>query len=156
MAIDYFLRIDGIPGESDDAKHKGEIEVEAWSWGEASPLSAGGGGGRVQMHDLHFSARFSKASAALLLACASGRHLKSAVLTARRSGEKQGDFLVVSLSEVLVSSYQTGGNEDQDSPSDSVSLNFSEIQVEYRQQGPSGKFATSAKAGWDVRQGKPF
>src|SRR5690349_17049726 len=124
-AFDYFLRIDGIPGESTDVKHKDEIEVLSWSWGETHPASAaagsGGGAGKVDMGDFGVVARVSKASPALLLACASGKHLKSAVLAGRRGGGKaQGDFLTFSLADVLVSSYQTGAAETDVPPTDAV------------------------------------
>jgi type VI secretion system secreted protein Hcp len=163
MAIDYFLKIDGISGESLDSKHKGEIDVEAWSWGEVNPTPPGGGGGgggggsgKVQAQDFNFTAKFSKASPSLMLACASGKHLKSAVLTARKAGKGQQEFLTFSLSDVLVSAYQTGGVEGEVVPADSVSLNFSKIQVEYKQQNPDGSLGASIKAGWDVKQNKQF
>lgn len=161
MAIDYFLKIEGVSGESLDAKHKGEIDVEAWSWGEtnAVPPGAPGGGsgaGKVQMQDFNVTARTSKASPNLMLACASGKHFKSAVLTARKAGKPQAEFLTFSLSDVLVSAYQTGGAEGEVVPMDSVSLNFSKIQVEYKQQNPDGSLGASVKAGWDVKQNKKF
>ena len=112
-AFDYFLKLDGIPGESTDAKHKGEIDVLSWSWGESQEIApnAGGGSGtgKVAMTDLHVSANLSKASPQLLLACAAGKHIKSAVLTGRKAGKEQTEFLTFSLSDVLVSGYQTGG-----------------------------------------------
>jgi type VI secretion system secreted protein Hcp len=161
MAIDYFLKIDGIPGESLDSKHKGEIDVEAWSWGETNAVPPGGpgagaGAGKVQMQDFHFTARTSKASPNLLLACASGKHFKSAVLTARKAGKPQAEFLTFSLSDILVSSYQTGGTEGDVVPMDSASLNFSKIQVEYKEQKPDGSLGATIKAGWDVKQNKKF
>ena len=160
MAIDYFLKIDGVSGESLDSKHKGEIEVEAWSWGESNPSQPGGGGGgasgKVQMQDLAFTTRFSKASPQLMLACASGKHFKDAVLTARKAGKGQQEFLTFSLSDVLVSAYQTGGAGGDVLPGDSVSLNFSKIQVEYKPQNPDGSLGSSIKAGWDVKQNKQF
>jgi type VI secretion system secreted protein Hcp len=159
MAIDYFLRIDGVSGESLDAKHKGEIDVESWSWGETNPGppgAGGGGAGKVQMQDFNFTAKFSKASPNLIIACASGKHFKSAVLTARKAGKGQQEFLTFSLSDVLVSAYQTGGAESEVVPADSVSLNFTKIQVEYKQQNPDGSLGASIKAGWDVKQHKQF
>jgi type VI secretion system secreted protein Hcp len=162
MAIDYFLRIDGIPGESVDSKHKDEIEVLSWSWGESNPAGPGGGGGggggagKVQMQDLVFTTTISKASPALILACASGKHFKDAVLTARKAGKQQQEFLTLSLSDVLVSSYQTSGAEGEVVPSEAVSLNFSKIQVEYKPQKPDGSLGQSIKAGWDVKQNKQF
>jgi len=161
MAIDYFLRIDGVAGESLDAKHKGEIDVESWSWGEANPAPPGGGGGggaagKVQMQDFNFTAKVSTASPNLMLACASGKHFKSAVLTARKAGKSQQEFLTFSLSDVLVSAYQAGGAEGEVVPGDSVSLNFAKIQVEYKAQNPDGSLGESIKGGWDVKQNKQF
>jgi len=160
MAIDYFLRIDGVAGESLDAKHKGEIDVESWSWGEANPVPPGGGGGgaagKVQMQDFNFTAKVSTASPNLMLACASGKHFKSALLTARKAGKSQQEFLTFSLSDVLVSAYQAGGAEGEVVPGDSVSLNFAKIQVEYKAQNPDGSLGESIKAGWDVKQNKQF
>ena len=156
MAVDYFLKIDGIPGESVDKTHKGEIEVDSWSWGESNPVPGGGatGGatGKVHAQDLLVTSRFSKASPALLLACAAGKHFKSAVLSARATGAP--DFLTFSLSDVLVSSYQTGASEADAAPVDSVSLNFSKLEVEYKEQGAGGKLGGPTKAGWDFKLNK--
>jgi type VI secretion system secreted protein Hcp len=159
MADDYFLKIDGIDGESRDAKHKNEIEVLSWSWGESAPVGHPGGGsaaGKVQVQDFHFTTRFSKASPPLLLACASGKELKSALLTARKAGDKGIEYLTFSLSDLLVSSYQTGGTEGVEVPMDSVSLNFAKIQVEYKELKADGTLGGSVKSGWDVNQGKGF
>jgi type VI secretion system secreted protein Hcp len=161
VAIDYFLKIDGVPGESTDDKHKGEIDVEAWSWGETHPpppggAGAGAGAGKVQVQDFNFTAKVSKASPNLLLACASGKHFKSAVLTARKAGKPAAEFLTFSLSDILVSSYQTGGSEGEVVPIDTVALNFSKIQVEYKQQKADGTLGASIKAGWDAKQNKKF
>jgi type VI secretion system secreted protein Hcp len=155
MAFEYFLRVDGIPAESTDKKHAGEIAVESFSWGETNAGSAfggggGGGAGRVQMQDLHVTAHTSKAGPDLLLACASGTHIKSAVLSARRAGAKQpGDFLTFSLSDVLVTSYQTGGSETEQ-PRDQVSLSFGRIEVAYKEQKADGSFGASTDVVWDV------
>lgn len=159
MAIDYFLRIDGVPGESIDDKHKGEIDVEAWSWGESNPRppeGVGGGAGKVEVQDFNVTSKISKASPALLRACASGKHFKSAVLTARKAGKPPAEFLTFSLSDVLVSYYQAGGSEGEVVPTDSFALNFSKIQVEYKVQKADGSLGTSIKAGWDVKQNKSF
>src|SRR5918996_4117531 len=152
---DYFLKIDGVQGESTDTKHKGEIDVESWSWGETNAGGhagpAGAGSGKVTVQDLSFVMRYNKASPALLLACASGKHLKSAVLTARKAGKQQQEFLVYTLTDVLVSSYQTGGStHDPEGPIDQVSLGFARIQVEYRPQKADGSLDAPIKAGWDV------
>jgi len=158
-AFDYFLKLDGIPGESVDSKHKGEIDVLSWSWGEsqAAPVSPGGGGGtgKVAMTDLHVSANLSKASPQLLLACAAGTHIKGAVLTGRKGGKAQGEFLTFSLSDVLVSAYQTGG-ATAESPLDSISLSFSKIEMTYREQAAKGGLGPPIRVGWDRKTNKAF
>jgi type VI secretion system secreted protein Hcp len=157
-AFDYFLRVDGIQGESADAKHKGEIDVLSWSWGETQPTppgpGGGGGVGKVEMSDLTVVTRVSKASPHLLLACASGKHIKSAVLTGRKAGKGQQEFLTFSLSDILVSSYQTGGSGSVEPPMDSVSLNFAKIQVEYKEQKADGRLGETVKVGWDRKANK--
>ena len=159
MAVDYFLKIDGIPGESTDSKHKGEIEVLSWSWGMTRSESPGGGGGagggKVNVQDLSFVSAVSKASPKLLEACAGGQHFKQAVLVARKAGKAQLEFLTYTLSDLLVSSYQTGGGEGAEVvPADQVSLNFSKVQVEYKEQKADGSLGGSTKAGFDVQHNK--
>jgi type VI secretion system secreted protein Hcp len=158
MAVDYFLKIDGISGESADDKHKGEIELLSFSWGVSNPASPGVGGGagagKASFQDFHFVARTSKASPKLFLACASGQHVPSALFTARRAGKPSIEFLKIKLREVLVSSYQVGGSEPDEEPLDQVSLNFGKVELEYRPVGSSGKFEAPIKAGWDVKKNK--
>jgi type VI secretion system secreted protein Hcp len=157
MAFDYFLRIDGVAGESTDAKHKGEIAVSSFSWGETQTTSPGGGGGggagKVNMQPLNVTTRTSKASPPLLLACASGQHLKSAVLSARKAGKAQQDFLTFSLADVLVTAYEVGGTTP-DGPIDAISLAFGQIVVEYKEQLPDGSLGPATRAGWDVKANK--
>jgi type VI secretion system secreted protein Hcp len=158
VAVDYFLKIDGVPGESPDAKHKGEIQLESFSWGEASPGGAasggGGGAGKVQMQDLVFSMAVSKASPKLMLACATGKHHKEAVLTVRKAGKTQQEFLVFKFKDVVVTSYQIGGSELGDAPMDQAALGFSTIQMEYKPQKADGSLDAPVKAGWDLKQNK--
>jgi type VI secretion system secreted protein Hcp len=151
-AVDYFLKIDGIDGESADAFHKGEIDVQSWSWAESRPAS-----GNVAVSDFTFTTRLSTASPKLFLACAEGSHIKVAYLTARRPSAGAGGeyFLKYELSDVVVSSYQSGGAaEAADAPLDQVSLAFAKIEVEYKEQRPDGTFGTELKVGWDVKTNK--
>jgi type VI secretion system secreted protein Hcp len=161
MAVDLFLKIDGIAGESVDKTHKGEIELESFSWGEtneapAHPGGTGGGAGRVKIQDLHVVAHVNKASPTLMLACATGKHLKEAVLTARKAGKGQQEFLIFKFNDLIVSSYETGGSAQGDTlPADQVSFNFGKIQMEYKPQQPDGTPGQSVKAGWDVQANQP-
>lgn len=173
MAVDCFLKIDGIEGESEDSKHKGEIELEAFEWSELQSgtfaQGGGGGSGKVQMKDFRFLMRTNKSSPKLLLACATGQHIKSAVLTVRKAGGGQQDFYKITMSDVLVSQYETGrqafstGSDDIDGtgngigdlvPKDRVSLNFAKIEAEYRPQKADGSLDNPVKVGYDLKANK--
>jgi type VI secretion system secreted protein Hcp len=158
-ACDYFLKIEGIEGESSDDKHKGSIDIQTWSWGEtqkgAHANGGGGGAGKVSMQDLSFTMRVNKASPKLLLACASGEHFKKAYLTCRKAGKQAQEYLKYVFTDLLVSGYQTGGNGASDViPVDHVTLNFAKLEVEYRPQTADGSLAASVKTGWDLKANK--
>lgn len=158
-AVDYFLKIDGIEGESHDDKHKGEIDLESWSWGESqSGTHSGGGGGgagKVHMQDFHFVMKVNKSSPKLLLACATGEHIKEATLTCRKAGKEQQEYLKIKMTDLLVSSYQTGGSAGSSVvPSDQISVNYSKIEFEYKEQKADGSLGGSVKAGYDLKANK--
>jgi type VI secretion system secreted protein Hcp len=156
MASDLFLKLDGIPGESTDDKHKGEIEIESFSWGLTNTGAAAGGGGvggKAQFEDLVLVAGTSAASPVLFVSAASGKHLKEAHLTVRKAGDKPFDFYKVTLEDVLITSYRTAGGEG-DGPVDQFSLNFAKIDVSYSPQKADGSFDAAVTGGWDVKQGK--
>ena len=158
-AVDYYLKLDGIDGESTDSKHKGTIDIESFSWGatQAGDHSGrgGGGAGRVAFQDFHFTMKINKASPKLMLACATGQHIKSGILISRKAGGKQEEYLKVTMSDLLVSSYQTGGSGHSDVvPTDQISLNFAKIEFEYKEQKPDGSLGGAVKAGYDLKQNK--
>lgn len=160
MALNAYLKLADIEGESRDEKHRGQIEIESFSWGESnfgSFASGGGGGaGKVSMNDFHFVMKVSKASPKLFLACASGRHLPDAQLTIGRSGDNQVDYLYWKMNDVLVTSYQTGGSSSDEVPTDQVSLNFAKIEVSYKEQKEDGSLGTEYRAGWDLKKNEGF
>jgi type VI secretion system secreted protein Hcp len=154
MAVDFFLKIDGIEGESKDSKHTNEIDVLSWSFGatQAGSMSFGGGGGsgKVSMQDFTFTMRMCKATPKLLQHCASGKHITSALLTARKAGEQQQEYMKIKFTDLLVSSYQTGGGGEE--PLESISLNFAKIEFEYREQKKDGTLDGPIPAGWDLKK----
>jgi type VI secretion system secreted protein Hcp len=157
--VDYFLKIDGIDGESADSKHKGEIELQSWSWGatNAGTHASGGGGGagKVAIQDIHLTMNVNKASPKLMLACCNGEHIKKAVLTCRKAGKDQQEFLKYTFSDILVSSFQTGGSSSSSViPVDQVSINFAKVEKEYKEQKADGTLGAAVKAGWDVKANK--
>lgn len=149
-AVDYFLKLDGIDGESTDTTHRNEIDIQSFSWGlsQAGSMSTGGGGGagKVSVQDFHFTKRIDKSSPLLFSSVAKGKHIAKATLTARSPDGR--DFLVITLSDVLVSSFsqQDGGG---DVPMDQLSINFAKIEYEYR---PIGSPPVNVK--WDVKTNK--
>ena len=148
---------DDHPGESHDDKHKNEIDVLSWTWSETqSGTFAGGGGGgagKVSMHDFNFTMKMNKASPKLMLACANGEHFPKATLTCRKAGKEQQEYFKVVMTDLLVSSYQTGGSAHADVvPVDSISLNFTKIEFSYKIQKPDGTLGDEFKAGYDLQK----
>jgi type VI secretion system secreted protein Hcp len=154
MAVDYFLKIDGIPGESNDRRHKGEIVLDSFSLGETNSggsATGGGGSGKVSFQDFHFTAKFTKASPKLMLACATGVHIPRATMTGRKAGGFE--FLFVKMSDVLVSSFQTGESGGT-VPEDAVSLAFAKIEVDYKEQKATGSLGASTSFAWNLGENK--
>lgn len=157
-AVDYFLKLKGIDGESSDDKHKGEIDIDSWSFGETNSgthaAGGGGGAGKVAMQDFHFTMKVNKASPKLFLACANGEHIAEAKLTCRKAGKGQQEYLIFKFTDLLVASYQTGGSHSDLVPSDQISLNFSKIEIEYKPQKPDGSLDGSISAGYNLKTNK--
>ncbi len=155
MAIDMFLKITGIDGESLDAQHKNEIDVLAWSWGlsQSGTFHTGGGGGsgKVSVQDLSFTHYTDLASTPLMLSCAKGEHVSEAVLTVRKAGGTTPiEYLVVTMKKVMVTSVSQGGSDGEHRLTENVTLNFGEVKVTYTAQTESGSKGSSKDFGWDV------
>ena len=159
-AVDYFLKIDGVDGESTDDKHKGEIELQSYSIGHTNNASfmsgtSGGGSGKVQMQDFHFVKLVDKSSAKLHTACATGEHIAKATLVCRKAGKDQQEFLTIVLSPILVSSFQNGGAHGSDMiPTEQISLAFGKIEFKYKPQDDKGALGGEVIGGWNVQANK--
>lgn len=156
-ADDFFLKIDGIPGESQDDKHKGEIELGSFSWAVSNSgstaVGGGGGAGKASFQDFAITAQMSKASPKLFLACASGEHIKSALLTVRRAGKEQQEYYTIKMEDVLVSRVENSAANGAE-PGDAITFNFSKITWTYKSQKPDGGLDAPVPAYWDLRQNK--
>lgn len=154
MAVDMFLKIDTIKGESVDDKHKGEINVLAWSWGMSNSgsahLGAGAGSGKVNVQDLSITKYIDKSSTDLMLAACNGKHYKEAMLYVRKAGEKPLEYLKIKLTDVLITSVSTGGSGGEDRLTENVSLNFAAVKVEYTPQKADGSGDATLSMGWDI------
>jgi type VI secretion system secreted protein Hcp len=155
---DYFLKIDGIKGESQDDKHKDEIHVSSFSFGVTNAgtggSNLGSGGGRANVQDLHFTKVVDQASPNLFLACATGKHFDTATVTVRRAGETPQEYLVYDLEEVFVSSISTSGHEGGGIAQESCSLNFSKVTLTYTPQNPDGSPGAANPKTFDLKANK--
>jgi len=157
--VDYFLKIEGVDAESVDDKHKGEIEIESFSWGQSNSGTAGhgggGGAGKVVANDLNFVKKVDKSSAVLMIGCSTGQHFKSASLTARKAGGGQHDYFKITMEDVLVSQYQVGGSANGDVvPLEQVSLNFAKLEMIYKEQKADGSLGGEVKQKYDYAANK--
>lgn len=159
MAIDMFLKLDGIKGESQDHKHKDEIHIESFSWGMnqtgAHGTGGGGGAGKVSVHDISITKFVDKSSAALMLACCNGKHIPNGLITVRKAGEKPLEYLKIKIRDILISGVQLAGHGG-DLLTENITLNFAKFQVEYQEQKPDGSGAPAGEMGWDIKANQKF
>jgi len=159
MAVDMFIKIGDIKGESKDGTHKESIDILAWSWGlsQSGTFSQGGGGGagKVSVQDISLTKYVDSASTALMVAACKGTHIKQATLTVRKAGDKPLEYIKITLDGVLVSSVSTGGSGGEDRLTENVSLNFAKFKVEYTTQAETGGKGVTSTAAWDITANKP-
>lgn len=155
MALsDYHLKIDGIPGESTDEKHKDELDLQSFNWGVSNLGSTGqgggGGAGKSMAQDFHFTKRIDKASPKLMVAAATGQHIGKVVLSVRKASGEGGqvDYLIITFENVFVSSYQVGGAGEGDI-ADQFSLNVAKVNIEYKPQAADGKLGGVVPGAYD-------
>ncbi|MEP6899108.1 MAG: type VI secretion system tube protein Hcp [Rhodanobacter sp.] len=156
---DFFLKIDGIDGESTDDKHKGELEIQSWSWGATNQgtFGAGGGGGagKADFSDITITKFADKSTPKLLKAVATGQHIKSMILVCRKAGGDKQEYLKLTLTDVLISSYHSsasGGSSPV--PSEAIALNYAVINYEYKPQKADGSLEGSVAVSYDRHANK--
>ena len=155
MASDFLLEVDGIRGESKDAQHPGTIELESFSWGATNPDTGLTGSkertrGRVQIEPINFTSSVNKASGELMRACWAGTNIKKASLYVRKQGEKQQDYYVVRMENVIVTAYHSGASNGSLLPADSFSFSFTQVKFEYKAQKPDGSLEAPVTVGYDT------
>ena len=165
---DVFLKLDGIDGESAVKGHEKEIDVFSYEQGiDLTVIHGGGGGstaGRANFAPVRLRKNVDAASIPMLLACATGKHIKEARFTFRR-GAAALEFYTVTLEDVLITHMvQRAGTGAQYPLSfdaldvgaadngflDEVTLDYRRIRWEYRKQKPNGGVGATIKGGWDV------
>lgn len=156
MAVDVFLKLGDIKGESKDSKHPGEIDVLSWSWGISQPASMAAGGGRgagkANFSDLTFMHALDKASPVLMQKCASGDHIPEGTLVSRKAGKGQQEYLIIKMNEILITSIQPSGSSEH--PLESVSLSCGKIDLEYKPQKDDGSLDAGLHFVYDIKANK--
>lgn len=161
MAIDMFLKLDGIKGESVDATYKDEIQTLSWSWGMSQSgtthQGTGAGAGKVSVQDISVTKYIDKSSTTLIMACCKGTHIKEATLIVRKAGDKPLEYVKIKMSDVIVTSVATGGSGGEDRLTENVCLNFAKVEFAYQQQSKTGgKEGGELFAKWHIAENAPF
>lgn len=156
MAVDMFLKLEGIPGESKDKQKKGEIDVLAWSWGLSQTgtthMGGGGGAGKANFQDISVTSYYEKSTPKLMSFCAGGDHIPSGVLTVRKAGGKQEETIIYTLTDILVTSVSTGGSGGEDRLTVNFTLNFAKIETEYKEQKQDGTLEAPVTFGYNIQE----
>lgn len=156
MAVDMFIKIDSIKGESVDHTHKAEIQVLAWSWGMSQSgtthMGGGGGAGKVNVQDISFTKFIDSSSPILMQNCCSGKHFKTATLVVRKAGDKPLEYLKIKLTEILITSLSTGGSGGEDRLTENVTLNFAAFHLDYFPQKMDGSGDAAISASFNMAE----
>src|SRR3569623_1466533 len=155
MAMDMFLKIDDLKGDSIDEKHPNEIQVLSWSWGMSQSGSThsatGGGSGKVNVQDLSIMKNIDTTTTNLIKACCNGTHIKSALLKVRKDGGKSAVvYLLNKMQDLIVSYGSTGGSGGGDMITESVTLNFAKVSLDYTPQDKTGAPGSVMSAAWNI------
>ncbi len=158
MAIDIYLKVDGVTGESKDSNHKNWIDVLSFNWGATQPgnMSVGGGGGtgKVNYKDLQIQALIDKATPAILKYCSSGKHVTKVELSICKAGGSQIEYSRIVLEDVLVTLTDFSGVGHTDTIVVNYAFQASKVNLSYWEQSDSGTRGAESKAGWDIKQNK--
>jgi len=159
VAVDMFLKLGDIKGESKDSKHKDEIDVLAWSWGASNSGSAhhggGAGAGKVNVQDISVTKWVDLSSTSILNACCVGKHIPEVTLVVRKAGEKPLEYLTITMKEVFVTSVSTGGSGGEDRLTENITLNFAKFKTQYKEQADTGGAGASPDFSFDIAANKP-
>jgi len=153
---DFFLKIDGIDGESLDDKHKNEIHIHSYNFGAHNTGAGLSSGATVvgKVQDIHFTKHVDKSSPNLFINCCSGKSIPTAILTVRKAGEKPQEYMTFTLSDVIVSSFNHKGGDGDELPVETVSFTFSKIKYEYKPQSADGTLGATVAKTYDVKANK--
>lgn len=154
MAIDHFLKLDGVKGEAQDSAHTDEIDVLSWSWGMSQSgyggTGGGSGAGKVNVQDISLTKYIDVSSPTLHLFCANGKHVATGTLVARKAGEHPLEYLKMDFEDILISSISTGGSGGEDRLTENITLNFKKVKTTYTQQNKDGSAGSAPEMAWNI------
>jgi len=158
MALDSFLKLGELKGESVVKGFEDQIQLLAWSWGMSQSgtthMASGGGAGKVNVQDLSFTHYVDSSSPNLIKACCAGTHYATGTLTMRKAGGTALEYVKITLNDIIVTSVSSGGSGGEDLLSENVSLNFGKFKYEYQPQDNTGaKKGGAISAGYDIAKG---
>jgi len=156
-AMDMFLKIPDIPGESKDAVHADDHDILAYSFGmsnSGSAIYSGGGAGKANFQDLSVTKWLNKGSPKLLLYCANGQHIQEVILTVRKAGETPVEYWKIKLTDVIITSVTSGGSGGEDRLTENVTFNYGRIEWSYTPVDDKGGTGGSIDHGWDLESNK--
>jgi type VI secretion system secreted protein Hcp len=154
MAVDMFLKLGKLGGESRDAKHKGEIDVLAWSWGASNSGTAhtggGAGAGKVNVQDLSVTKYVDIATPEIFLHCCNGKHIDEATLIVRKAGGDPLEYITIVMTDCMITSLSTGGSGGEDRLTENVTINFGAVKLTYKEQTEKGVAGKAPSVGWSM------
>jgi type VI secretion system secreted protein Hcp len=160
MAVDMFLEIEGIPGESSDDAHKEWIEVLSYSLGVSQPVSVasrtgGRTGGRADFADLTVEKTLDAATPDLSIYCAKGTHIPSIVLELCLATGDKHTFMKYELTDSVVTSVTPGGSQSDDiKPTETVTFAYGKIKWEYTPIDHEGNPGSPTDRTWNLEENK--
>ncbi|MGE9551087.1 Hcp family type VI secretion system effector [Erwinia amylovora] len=158
MAIDMFMKVDGVTGESKDSNHTGWTDITSFTWGATQPgnmaVGGGGGAGKVNFEDLSVTALIDKSVTAILKNCASGKHLSKVELSICKAGGTQIEYVKITLEDVLIASVHYTGADTGDTVGITYGFQASKIKQQYWEQSSSGGKGAESSAGWNIKENK--
>ena len=154
MAVDMFLMIEGVDGESQDEAHADEIDILTYSFGASNSgtahLGGGAGAGKVSVQDLSVTKYVDKATPNLFLHCCNGKHIPECVLVVRKAGEEPLEYIKMTMTDCLITSVVTSAAQGQERLTENVSINFAEFELEYVPQTAEGTGDAPVTVGWSI------
>jgi type VI secretion system secreted protein Hcp len=156
MAVDYYLKLDQVQGESADKDHKDEIQIMSWSWGASQVSSVAGtggsGAGKADLSDFSIMAYFDKSTPKFFKSICAGTHIKTGTMSAIKSGADGKPYLKVDFQEMFVTSLQISASSEI--PTVSISFSYNQIKIDYSTQNEQGNLTSTGAITYNTKENK--